>query len=87
MNGNEMTDPRPTLPGGADGAALQRDDYPAPRPADERVVPEAGGGLLDRLPETAELRSRVEAGIRERPLLSIGVGLLAGFLLGRALRD
>lgn len=87
MNGNEMNDPRPTLPGGAEGAALQGAGFPAPLPADDLAAGQAGGGLLDRLAETAELRARVEAGIRERPLLSIGVGMLAGFLLGRALRD
>lgn len=45
------------------------------------------GAAAERLQDRAELRDRVEQQIRARPLLSIALGAVAGFMLGRLLRD
>ena len=46
-----------------------------------------GNSGVERARDAAELRARLEERIRERPMLAITVGAIAGFLLGRLLRD
>ncbi|HSJ13083.1 MAG TPA: hypothetical protein VK939_01635 [Longimicrobiales bacterium] len=84
----------------AAAAATDRAGLPHPRTTDDASVPARVGAVVGRasaglrrgaeeLRQTAGPRIREELAerIRVRPLLSLGIAVIAGFLLGRALRD